>query len=211
MCAKILKSNGQYAYRSSWIPVTADEMRKPSLRKEMREFNKSAGKVLGAPFKEEDLKEEITPDYEPYYSGDPNEPPLIVPDRDDYDAEAFDPFLHAEVLLPFQGTQQMAKVTARRKDPEGNLIGKAAAHPILDTREYVVEFPDGSEAEYAANIIAKNLLSQCDSEGWQHLLVKHIVDHLKGESAIEKADAYLTVNDRQVRKKTTKETLRGME
>jgi hypothetical protein len=99
----------------------------------------------------------------------------------------------------------MAKVTSRQKDPEGNLIRKAAAHPILDTREYVVEFPGGSEAEYAANIIAKNLLSQCGSEqGRQHLLVNHIVDHLKGESAIEKADAYLTLNDRQVRKKTTK-------
>jgi hypothetical protein len=35
---------------------------------------------LGAPFKEEDLKNEITPDYEQYYGGDPEELPLIVPD-----------------------------------------------------------------------------------------------------------------------------------
>jgi hypothetical protein len=41
-----------------------------------------------------------------------------------------------------------------KRDRDGNLIGKANHIPILDTRLYTVKFPDGKEAEYAANIIA---------------------------------------------------------
>jgi hypothetical protein len=34
----------------------------------------------------------------------------------------------------------------------------------MDTREYVMELPDGTMAKYVANIIAENMYSQCDSE-----------------------------------------------
>jgi hypothetical protein len=66
----------------------------------------------------------------------------------------------------------------------GDLIGHSNADPtILDTRLYEVEFPDGSEATYSANVITENMvLPQCDSEGRQYLLVKHIVDHKKDEN-----------------------------
>jgi len=52
---------------------------------------------------------------------------------------------------------------------DGNPIGVRNNNPILDTREYEVEMPDGSTAAYAANVIAENLFSQVDSEGRQHL------------------------------------------
>jgi hypothetical protein len=68
-------------------------------------------------------------------------------------------------------------VERRKRDRDGNLIGKANHNPILDTRLYTVEFPDGKEAEYSANIIAETRLSMCDEEGNQYLLLNHIVDH----------------------------------
>ncbi len=87
----------------------------------------------------------------------------------------------------------------------GDLIGHSNANPILDTRLYEVEFPDGSEATYSANVIAENMLSQCDSEGRQYLLLTHIVNHKKDEEvAIKPEDAYVTVNGRKSRVKTTK-------
>jgi hypothetical protein len=46
-------------------------------------------------------------------------------------------------------------------------MGKANRNPILDTRLYTVKFPDRKGAEYAANIIAENMLSMCDEEGNQ--------------------------------------------
>jgi hypothetical protein len=80
------------------------------------------------------------------------------------------------------------RVTGRKRDSEGNKIGTASAHPVLDTRVYTVEFPDGDVGEYAANEIAKNMYAQCDIEGNQYLLLDAIVDHRKDGHAVEKAD-----------------------
>jgi hypothetical protein len=55
--------------------------------------------------------------------------------------------------------------------------GKASANPILDTRTYSVELPDGRSEEYRANIIAKNIYAQCDEEGNQFLMMQDIVGH----------------------------------
>jgi hypothetical protein len=69
---------------------------------------------------------------------------------------------------------------------------------------YTGKFPDGKEAECVANIIARNMLSMCDEEGNQYLLLKHIVDHKKEESAVPKSDAFIWIRGRKYPKKTTK-------
>jgi hypothetical protein len=40
--------------------------------------------------------------------------------------------------------------------------GRANANPMLDTRTYEIEFPDGRSDEYTANVIAENMYAQCD-------------------------------------------------
>jgi hypothetical protein len=42
---------------------------------------------------------------------------------------------------------------------------------MLDMHEYIVELPDRTTAEYAANVIAENMYSQCDFEGQEYLLL----------------------------------------
>ena len=42
-----------------------------------------------------------------------------------------------------------------------------------------VEFPDGQVKEYAANIIAENLLMQVDEEGYSLTMMKDIIDYKK--------------------------------
>ena len=54
---------------------------------------------------------------------------------------------NAEVLLPHLGENVTGTVKRRKRNSDGNLIGKSNDNPILDTREYIVEFPDGREAE----------------------------------------------------------------
>ena len=66
-----------------------------------------------------------------------------------------------------------------------------------------MEFPQNQEAEYTANIIAENMYAQCNTEGEQYLLLEGICDHKKNGHAVEKADAFVTVNGRQHEKKTT--------
>jgi hypothetical protein len=50
-------------------------------------------------------------------------------------------------------------------DEIGNPTGKSNPNPILDKREYEVEFDDGTVFEYAANVISDNLYVQVDAEG----------------------------------------------
>ena len=57
---------------------------------------------------------------------------------------------------------------------------KSQEHMIIihfSTQSYDVEFPDGQVKEYAANIIAENMLTQVDSDGMSTTLMEAIVDH----------------------------------
>ena len=61
---------------------------------------------------------------------------------------------------------------------------RAHANPLFDTREYEIEFIDGTHEKYQANIIAENMFAQVDSEGNQFLLLQEITDHKHDHSAI---------------------------
>ena len=58
----------------------------------------------------------------------------------------------------------------------------------------MIEFRDGSEAKYTADIIAENMYAQYNPDGEQFLLMESICDQKKDGHAVEKADAYLTIN-----------------
>ena len=70
---------------------------------------------------------------------------LGMPELEEYTPETFDGYLTASVLLPRGGEVLTAQVVARKRDANGNPIGKANSNPILDTREYIVEFEDGAK------------------------------------------------------------------
>ena len=65
----------------------------------------------------------------------------------------------AEVNLSFGGTMRSGSVKQRARDSEGDLFGNRNSNPILDTRSYEVEFPDGDVAEFTANVITENMFS----------------------------------------------------
>ena len=60
-------------------------------------------------------------------------------------------------------------VKARKRDSDGNLIGKSNYNPIIDTSLYDVEFDSGETEAYTANIIAEALYAQVDDEGYTTL------------------------------------------
>ena len=96
-----------------------------------------------------------------------------------------------------------AVVRRRVIDDNGNPVGKANDNPILDTRQYEVEFLDGTTEILTANTIADNLLSQVDDEGHKQLLLSKIIDHQKYEDAISQEDGTFTTFSGQKRKRTT--------
>ena len=69
-----------------------------------------------------------------------------------------------------------------------------------------MEFPDGQVKEYAANIIAENMLTQVDSDGMSATLMEAIVDLRKDDKkALQHHDNYVqTKNGRRHLRKTRK-------
>jgi len=85
-----------------------------------------------------------------------------------------------------------AKVIGRVVNPDGLESGVYDENPFLNSIVYDVEFPDGEVQEYSANLIAENMLSQVDSEGFQTLLLDSITDYAKDGSAVEKSEIFGT-------------------
>ncbi len=93
----------------------------------------------------------------------------------------------------------------RAKGTSGKPIGRAHSNPLFDTREYVVEFTDGSTENYFANVIAECMFAQVDSEVNQYQLLNEITDHRSDNSAIQIADGFTTSrNGNRVPKSTTR-------
>ena len=123
---------------------------------------------------------------------------------DDYTPDTVDNYLQAEVLIPRNGDLVMAKVIRRMRDGEGKPLGKRSSNPILDTREYKLEFTDGTLDTFTANQIAENIYSQIDEEGQHHILMDEIIDHRKSAKAVPVSEGFITShNGNKIPKKTT--------
>ena len=96
--------------------------------------------------------------------------------------------ISAEVHLQLGDEVQTAKVVEQTVGPDGLNIGSYDDNLALDSFIYNVEFPNWTIREYAANIIAENMLSQVDSEGYSVQLLEAIVDYRKDKHATAKED-----------------------
>ena len=98
------------------------------------------------------------------------------------------------------------RVARRATNQEGRVLGTYDDNPFINSMVYEVEFSDGNIREYSANVIAENLLSQVDDDGFTTLLLKGIVDHKKDpEVALDAQDSYVTTKrGRRVQVKSTK-------
>ena len=97
---------------------------------------------------------------------------------------AYDLLIHSEVVLLHRDKLRNAKILRRSLDSTGRSVGTYHKNPILNTLVYDVEFPDGEVKEYSANIIAENLLSQVDDEGFTLTVFDSILEHTKDDNAI---------------------------
>ena len=87
----------------------------------------------------------------------------------------------------------------------GKTAGVYSDNPLLNSIIYKVEFPNGKIKEYAANVIAENMLTQVDGEGFSTSLIDGIVDYKKDEAtAVPKSDKWVVTRrgQRRLRKST---------
>ena len=60
-----------------------------------------------------------------------------------------------------------------------------------DKSLYEVEYPDGTTEQLVDNIIAENMMSQVDSEGYHYQVLTEVTDHKKDDSAIAKVGGFI--------------------
>ena len=68
--------------------------------------------------------------------------------------EVNDNYVNASDMFPRGNTYARGKVSRRKIDADGNSIGRMNDNPILDTREYRVQFFNGEVGELMLNVIA---------------------------------------------------------
>ena len=165
----LLTEKGTIIARSSVTTVSDLEGREPRMREQQELFmSKVAANTLNA---SNATVSQIFPELID------DTPEFSTPEADQFTPEAYDEYLLAQVVLPIGGELRRGQVIRRKRDHEGHPIGIRNRNPILDTREYEVEFSNGNSSSYMANTIAENLYAQVDQEGRSYALLSEIIDH----------------------------------
>jgi hypothetical protein len=165
MTRKILKQNVSVMYRSSVTPFTQDEIQSPTEQKDRQKVGIAIEEKFGPAMNKDDFQNDpdyadfFTPTYDCYE--DDEIPPSKMPDIDDikkeHDVDTYDQYVGAHVRVPIGDEIRYGKVLRRTRELDGPVRGRANANPMLDTRTYEIEFPDGRSDECTANVIAENM------------------------------------------------------
>ena len=135
----------------------------------------------------------------------PKDPKIAAPKADEMDHDVYDGYIQAKVKLMRNGVKQAGRVIARKKDGDNRPVGRKHANPLLDTREYVVDFANGSSKAYSTNVIAKSIYSQVNEFGRTLQLLDEITDHQHNQTAVSLDNyTYVTRSRRQKMRRTTK-------
>ena len=129
-------------------------------------------------------------------------------ERNDYNDDAYDALLSAELILLNDSTDGYVRGTVikRAKNNTGQPIWTRHFDSNLDSRMYIIRMADGHEKELQLNFIANNMFTQADSECRQFLLLDEIVDYMKLDSAVEKkSDLLLVIMIKDTRRKLPKD------
>jgi hypothetical protein len=105
------------------------------------------------------------------------EPEAAQIDVDDIDNDVFDELLLTKPVLHQDGQLLRAKVAGRKRDNNGNIIGKYNANPLLNSTIYLAQFPDGYIKELGANALVEAICNQTDKGGNDELLFQDIIGH----------------------------------
>jgi hypothetical protein len=201
--------------RSTVQTLSLDEMADPEVQVKIAQLDAAIREKIGDTIPDDemdpdlrDLLPHVPEDLfleEPEEDQEAYEPHAEMPEADEYTPKTYDEYLNAEFLLPHMGDITKVRVKARKRDADGNPIGHRNTNPILDTREYEVEFPDGATDTFTANLIAENLYLQVDTKGNLYSIFSEIVDHKSDGTAISSDDGMEVDKHGQTRpRRTTK-------
>ena len=186
----VLKVNGNVVPQRTARPLTVAETHSTMELKKRGTFDalveKQWGTSMSPPPVPKDDAESVFDEYE-----DDDEIKRVVPDIEDtVDATgkllnqhpAYDWIINAEVALQLEEEVTTGKVTCRALGPDGQLAATYNDNPFLNTIIYEVENPDGQVKDYAANVIAENMLTQVDSDGFTLTMINGFIDYERDDA-----------------------------
>ena len=211
----ILNENGEVLMRSTVVSIPDDELSHPPLMERQQSFTASIEQSIGnysklasdiiaqRPTDDKDIYHTIFFDVDDHSEDlmvqefDPDDLPVVMPCHDDIrnlDAPcaAFaDALIGADVTLPSANGQVTGNVKRRKIDPETNmLLGTYNTNPILDTRVYEVELPDGTYSNYSANVLIENIMTNVDDNGQTSLMMDDIIGHRFNSDCVDPSDGW---------------------
>jgi hypothetical protein len=85
--------------------------------------------------------------------------------------DAVEPDIYEELLLTDPKLQKdgqlvKAKIVGRKCDQDNNIIAQYNPNPVLNSRVYLAEFPDGHIQELSANMIIEAVYNQINDDGY---------------------------------------------
>ena len=194
MAYNVLKSNGRVVVRSTIYPIEDLQMDDEAIKRKKDDYttemeshigNYSKATVSNSSIKSEDPYQELfdfddglDDEHEPQELDDDNLPfryPKI--ESDPPSANDDDEYVGMSLVLQNLGEMKEGTIKRRKLNPDGTLVGSKNANPMLDTREYIVEFVDENYANYSTNVLIENLSQQVDSNGYTKGIFKSITDH----------------------------------
>ena len=196
---KVINANAEVLSRSTVISLSKEELENTDIQRQIKDLDNSIAQRIGT-YEKARLSDEDKDGKEIYlnlFEGDEDPHPDHTmdffqdgdtPDADDGRSndilaeEIKDRYLGAKVLLPQGGKMLEAKVMSRKRTSDGKtLVRTQNPNPLLDTRLYQVEFPDGGVGEFTTNAIAESLYSNVDKDGYDLGLLdgKYLIENWK--------------------------------
>jgi hypothetical protein len=121
---------------------------------------------------------------------------------------AHNKILQSEVSLKLGESMTVGKATKHAIGAGGTVAGTYDEILFLNTMIYEVAFPDGQLKELAANVVAENMLTQVDSDGFSLTMMESVTGCQKDEAAaVPKINKHVTTTSGQ--KKRLRKTTAG--
>ena len=101
-----------------------------------------------------------------------------------------DSYINMEVRLPEGEKELYGKVVGLCLDKEGRMIGTPNNNPYMNTVLYEIKFDDDTSKAYGAKIIAENMWTSVNNEGFQEDSLHSVVDIRFKTNAVKDAFMY---------------------
>ena len=149
----------------------------------------------------EDLELDNTPQYDPYKDEMQGSDFLTTTEKTNTSAWVNKTIPRSRAPLPRGTHVTKDHILVYKCNDEGDAIGRAQADLILDTREYLVEFPQGKITELTVSISAETMHAWYNDSRNEFLLLDVVVAHLKDEKAVSLTDLEISVRRKPVIRK----------